>query len=72
MISCLGPKQVNAEVNIEQELILTCPFMGDPMPKITWYKHNQPIEFDLQSNYRIEGSGGKLIITQVRNTDNIL
>ena len=47
-----GPSQVNAEVQITQQLILTCPFMGDPMPKITWYRHNRPIEFDFDHNYK--------------------
>ena len=64
-----GPKQETTESSMSNELILYCPYTGDPMPRITWFHHDQPISYDFSRKYTIEDQGAKLTIEHTGEED---
>ncbi|OWF52578.1 Hemicentin-1 [Mizuhopecten yessoensis] len=56
------------EVVEDGDLLLNCPASGKPLPKITWFKGNQPIKFN-SSSYLILNEGFTLQIQNAQQDD---
>ena len=67
--SISGPKEELSETSVMQELTLRCPYMGDPMPRITWFHRDQPISYDYSRKYTIGESGATLTIEHTGEED---
>ncbi|XP_076093735.1 hemicentin-1-like isoform X1 [Mytilus galloprovincialis] len=61
-----GPDSRNPNVILHDNITLTCPVEGDPLPSITWYKDGQQIDDD---DYTISDDSLMLTIINARIRD---
>ena len=54
-------------VNLGDAIILVCEAEGTPEPKISWYKHNEPIRSS--ETVRIYNDGMELRVSELREED---
>jgi hypothetical protein len=45
-----GPKEVNVEVTLNDELELRCPASGVPAPEIEWFRNAEKIPSEITAN----------------------
>ncbi|GAB1607434.1 hemicentin-1-like [Argonauta hians] len=71
------PPQINLQsasdrdlsVNVESTLFIDCPVMGIPLPTVTWYKDNEPVDFDLHTHLMLFAGGRRLKISNATLED---
>ena len=59
---------LSPELILGRGMTLACPAVGNPVPSITWYKDDQPIDFSLPSPYKTTSQGRQLHILSARES----
>ena len=56
-------------VILDDKLVINCPVTGKPIPKITWYKDNNPLQPITDENLKLYDGGSRLKITKTQISD---